>query len=94
MLCKRGWPPCRVGRRTADVLWGAAEAAAGRAPVGHWEHERDTYEARIVTDTPEFEHGRERGRRLSLEQAIDEALAMSSAPEAGQTSMHTPDDGT
>jgi hypothetical protein len=81
------------GQRTP--LGGGGSSGRPRAgrPVGHWEHERDTYEARIVTDTPEFERGRERGRRLSLEQAIDEALAMSSVPEAGQTSMHT-DDGT
>jgi tetratricopeptide (TPR) repeat protein len=93
-LALQAWLAAVQGRpEDSGRLWGAAEAAAGRAPVGHWEHERDTYEARIVTDTPEFEHGRERGRRLSLEQAIDEALAMSSVPEAGQTSMHT-DDGT
>ncbi len=82
------WLAGDTGRiEDSGVIWGALEAESERAPFGQWEQERDEYEARIVSATSEFERGRERGRRLSLEQAVDEALAMSSDPIGGQTSV-------
>ena len=59
----------------AGRLWGAVEAEAERAPVGQWEVERDEYASHVVRDDPAFERGRAAGRRLTLDQAVDEALA-------------------
>ena len=56
-------------------LWGAVEAEAERAPVGQWEVERDEYASHVVRDDPAFERGRAAGRRLTFDQAVDEALA-------------------
>jgi tetratricopeptide (TPR) repeat protein len=58
----------------AGRLWGALEAEADRAPVGQWELERDDYAVHVVSATPEFEIGREAGRRLSLDEAVEYAL--------------------
>ena len=59
----------------AGRLWGAVEVEAERAPVGQWEAERDEYAAHVVRDDPAFERGRADGRRLTFDQAVDEALA-------------------
>jgi tetratricopeptide (TPR) repeat protein len=59
----------------AGRLWGAVEAEAERAPVGQWEVERDEYAGFVVRDDPAFERGRAAGRRLTFDQAVDEALA-------------------
>ncbi len=59
----------------AGRLWGAVEAEAERAPVGQWEVERDEYASYVIRDDPAFGLGRAAGRRLTFDQAIDEALA-------------------
>jgi ATP/maltotriose-dependent transcriptional regulator MalT len=58
----------------AGRLWGALEAEAERAPVGSRERHRDEAAATVVRDDPAFEHGREEGRRLSLDEAVAYAL--------------------
>jgi predicted ATPase/class 3 adenylate cyclase len=77
-LTLRAWLAAAQGRtEESGRLWGALEAESERSPFGNWERERDEYGARIVGTTPEFERGYVRGLRLSLDQAVDEALAMS-----------------
>ncbi len=62
--------PERAGR-----LWGAIEAEETRAPVGHWDGERDAYAEPVLANAgPEFEQGRSEGRRLSLADAVELAL--------------------
>ena len=59
----------------AGLLWGALEAEEERAVVGQWEAERDAYAASVLAHAgPEFERGRQTGRSLPLDSAIDEAL--------------------
>jgi ATP/maltotriose-dependent transcriptional regulator MalT len=58
----------------AGRLWGSLEREAEQAPVGYWEGDRSEYEARVVRDEPAFERGREKGRRLSLDEAVAYAL--------------------
>jgi hypothetical protein len=61
----------------AGRLWGALEAEEERGgPVGQWEDERELFVGRVLAQrSDELERGLEEGRRLSLEAAIDEALA-------------------
>jgi predicted ATPase len=60
----------------AGTLWGAIEADEARGALGFWEQRRDEYLARL---TPvfgaEFDRAREAGRALSLEDAVEYALA-------------------
>jgi predicted ATPase/class 3 adenylate cyclase len=73
----------RVGRsRRAGLLWGAIEAEEQRGPLGHrprmalWEHEREKFAPIVLADPgPELEEGLKAGRILTLDQAVDEALA-------------------
>jgi predicted ATPase len=59
----------------AGRLWGAVEAESERSWIGQWEQEREDYAARLASaGGPEFERGREEGRRLSLENAVAYAL--------------------
>mgnify|MGYP003289936504 CR=1 FL=1 len=59
----------------AGLLWGAVEAEEARAPVGQWETEREDYAERITAESgDELERGRVKGRGLSFEAAIEEAL--------------------
>jgi len=58
----------------AGRLWGALEAEAERAPVGNWDRLEDEAARTIVRDDPMFELGREEGRRLSLDKAVEHAL--------------------
>ncbi len=70
------WLAAVEGRlEEAGRLWGALEADAEQAPVGQWELERELYTARLRMGMPEFERGRAEGRRLSLDEAVDLALA-------------------
>jgi hypothetical protein len=60
----------------AGRFWGVVEAEHERRPIGQWERERDLYSERIGSGFgPEFARAREQGRQLSLEQAVEEALA-------------------
>ena len=58
----------------AGLLWGAVEVEEARAPVGQWEAEREDYVKRVVRESPQFTRGREKGRVLSLQRAVEEAL--------------------
>src|SRR5581483_10970825 len=70
------WLAAVEGRlEEAGRLWGALEADAEQAPVGQWELERELYTARLRMGMPEFERGRAEGRRLSLGEAVELALA-------------------
>ncbi|TMK95879.1 MAG: adenylate/guanylate cyclase domain-containing protein [Actinobacteria bacterium] len=65
----------------AGVLWGALESDEKRGPVGQWEDERDQYAAHVLEcEGPEFERGREDGRKLALDEAVEYALAVDSRP--------------
>jgi tetratricopeptide (TPR) repeat protein len=87
-LTALAWLAAETGRlEDSGVLWGTLEAEAERMPFGQWEQDRDGYAAHIVRATPEFERGRERGRLLSLQQVLDEALAMSSEVGRSPTSV-------
>ena len=70
------WLAAETGQcERAGRLWGAAEAEAERAPIGQWEAERDDYASHVVRDTATFAHGRSDGHHLSLDHAVEEALA-------------------
>ncbi len=59
----------------AGLLWGAVEAETARAAVGQWETERELYAGRVlVGGQEELDQGRSRGRMLSFESAVEEAL--------------------
>jgi tetratricopeptide (TPR) repeat protein len=60
----------------AGTLWGAIEAEEARGPVGQWEGERAGYEAAVfVAGGRDFEAGRDRGRLLTIDEAVEYALA-------------------
>ena len=68
----------------AGVLWGSIEAEKSRAPVGGWESERETYASSLLGHAgTEFDHGRQEGRRLALDQAIEFALGDSAHEDVG-----------
>lgn len=68
--------PARAGR-----LWGAIESAEQGERMGAWEQERDTYAAPVLALAGvEFDAGQEQGRRLSLDQAVEAALAPAGPP--------------
>ncbi len=58
-------------------MWGAIEAEEALGPVGQWEDERAAYEAAVkAAEGPDFQTGRDHGRRLTLGEAVDYALAV------------------
>jgi predicted ATPase/class 3 adenylate cyclase len=60
----------------AGRLWGAVEAEEQRGVIGQWENERDDYARKaLARGGRELERGREAGRRLSLDEAVEIALA-------------------
>jgi hypothetical protein len=60
----------------AGLLWGAIEAEADRGSLGLWtSEERPGVEPSLPSDDAQFAQGRERGRRLSLDEAIEAAVA-------------------
>jgi predicted ATPase/class 3 adenylate cyclase len=66
----------------AGLLWGAIEAEETRGPVGQWEAERDTYAGPVLAHAGgEFDVGREAGRGMRLDEAIERALAGSGTTE-------------
>jgi predicted ATPase len=73
-----------AGRRElAGLLWGAIEAEEARRPVGQWEAEREDYAGPVLAHAGrEFDIGREAGRNLSLDEAIERAIAGSGTAEA------------
>ena len=63
----------RTGR-----LWGAIEDEDAVAPLGGWRRHRESCEARVLELAgDEFERARAAGRELSLDEAVEEALAQS-----------------
>jgi hypothetical protein len=61
----------------AGRLWGAVEAEEARRPIGTWErHQRGQFAEAVLTNpSVEFDAARSAGRRLSLDQAVEDALA-------------------
>ena len=60
----------------AGRLWGAIETEERRGRVGLWEMYRDeTATPILAAATPEFETARAEGARLSLDEAVEFALA-------------------
>jgi hypothetical protein len=62
-------------RRRAGILWGAAEAENERVPVGRWVHGQVDPARMLAYADGSFEEGRTLGRGLSLEDAMELALA-------------------
>jgi predicted ATPase len=59
----------------AGRLWAAVEAEEARGWLGGWHTEREKFAAPVLAHAGvEFEQGREDGRQLSLEEAVEEAL--------------------
>jgi predicted ATPase len=62
----------------AGLLWGAIEGEEGKRRMGAWAKERDRLGAPVLAHVgPTFTRGREKGRLLSLEEAVELALAAS-----------------
>jgi predicted ATPase/class 3 adenylate cyclase len=62
----------------AGLFWGAVEADEQRGPIGQWETsgDRDTYSAAVFAlDGDDLQRGLEEGRVLSLDDALDQAIA-------------------
>jgi hypothetical protein len=58
------------------MLWGAIEAEERRVPSASWESERPQYVARLEPAAgPDFEQARAEGVKLSLDEAVEYALA-------------------
>jgi predicted ATPase len=65
----------------AGLLWGAVEADEEHGPIGAWENERERYaQALAEVAGPDFERGRDQGRRLALDEAVSAALSVDSPP--------------
>jgi len=61
----------------AGRLWGAVEAESDRRRIGQWEQEKDELAQGLdAARGPEFERGREAGRRCSLDEAVAYALSL------------------
>ena len=59
----------------AGLLWGAIEAEEERGRIGQWEADRDEIgDVLLSRPDPDFERGREEGRRLALDEAVERAL--------------------
>jgi tetratricopeptide (TPR) repeat protein len=75
-LVLHAWIAARRGdAERAHLLWGAVEAEERWGLLGQWEAERDEYAAKVgVRSGAELDRARSRGRGLSLQAAIEEAL--------------------
>ena len=63
--------PERAGR-----MWGAIEVEELRGRIGQWEGEKTEVASLVLAgEGSEFEHGRAKGRRLSLPEAVADALS-------------------
>ena len=61
----------------AGLLWGAIEDEDAGAPLGGWRRHRQATEERILElATPEFAHARARGRKLTLDEAVELAQTL------------------
>ncbi|MEA2460496.1 MAG: hypothetical protein QOH90_673 [Actinomycetota bacterium] len=59
----------------AGRLWGGIETEEARAPIGQWESEKHEYSSDLPLELPEFERGREHGRKFSLDELVELATA-------------------
>jgi predicted ATPase len=60
----------------AGRFWGAVEAEEGRGTFGIWAGERESLARPLeLVQGPTFDHGRNQGRLLSLEESVDAALS-------------------
>jgi non-specific serine/threonine protein kinase len=60
----------------AGLLWGAVEAEEERGGLGAWFSQREKFAVPVFAHAgPEFDRGREEGRKLSLDAAVHEALS-------------------
>ena len=74
--CSRRLEAERGNAERAGELWGAVEAEEQRGAIGHWENEREQHERMVLAHADaELEAGREAGRLLSLEDAVELALS-------------------
>ena len=65
-------------KERAGLCWGAIEAEERRGAIGQWENEREQYERKVFAHADaelEAGRGREAGRQLSLEDAVERALS-------------------
>jgi hypothetical protein len=63
------------GRFHEAGLLGAIEAEEARRPMGAWASERDRLSAPLLALAgPEFDQGRDHGRQLTFEEAVEVAL--------------------
>jgi predicted ATPase len=66
----------RDGADRAGRLWGAVEARQQQEPLEVWDLIRERFEPRVHAAAGEaFDEGRSAGRRLTLEEAVEEELA-------------------
>jgi predicted ATPase/class 3 adenylate cyclase len=58
-------------KQEAGLIWGAIEAEEERSRMGAWAKERERLSTPVLAHAgPEFELGREQGRKLALEEAV------------------------
>ena len=67
----------RGHEEAGGVCWGALEAEEDRGPIGQWETARHEYEQELAPyEGAAFEQGRDRGRQLSVDEAVAYALSV------------------
>jgi hypothetical protein len=67
----------RGHEEAGGVCWGALEAEENRGPIGQWETARHEYEQELAPyEGAAFEQGRDRGRQLSVDEAVAHALSV------------------
>jgi len=71
------WAGAELGQPDlAGRLWGAIETESARSPFGQLEPAREEYEAHLaVAAGPDFDRGRAEGHLLTLDEAVEIALA-------------------
>ncbi|HJP89272.1 MAG TPA: BTAD domain-containing putative transcriptional regulator [Candidatus Limnocylindrales bacterium] len=76
-LAMLAWQAAAAGDvRRAGLLWGGLQAEVERGgPVGQWELEQEEIGANVVTDSAAFLEGARAGRALTLDAAVEAALA-------------------
>ncbi len=74
-------PPAAANRERAGRLWGALETVEQAGALGQrprlrpWAEDRERFAAVVFAEAgPDLEGGRRTGRRLTLDQAVEEAL--------------------
>jgi predicted ATPase len=66
----------REDASAAGLLWGAVEAEELRGQLGAWESDRERFESAVLARaSDDLDRAREEGRSLSLDDAVERALA-------------------